>query len=53
MDWLRELALHGVEAGWLSDSFAYAFMVNAIVAALILGKCSPSPIDIKNVTLRN
>ena len=37
MDWLRDLALHGVEAGWLSDSFAYAFMVNAIVAALILG----------------
>lgn len=37
MDWLRELAVSGVEAGWLSDSFSYAFMVNAIVAALILG----------------
>ncbi|GAJ74705.1 ABC transporter [Vibrio sp. JCM 18905] len=37
MNWLRELAVSGVEAGWLSDSFSYAFMVNAIVAALILG----------------
>lgn len=37
MDWLRQFALHGVESGWLSDSFAYAFMVNAMVAALILG----------------
>ncbi|XHY19990.1 High-affinity zinc uptake system membrane protein ZnuB [Vibrio sp. NH-UV-68] len=37
MDWLRQQALSGVEAGWLSDSFAYAFMVNALVAALILG----------------
>ncbi|AUI88634.1 zinc ABC transporter permease [Vibrio azureus] len=37
MDWLRQQALYGVEAGWLSDSFAYAFMVNALVAACILG----------------
>ena len=37
MDWLRELALSGVEAGLLSESFMYAFMVNALVAALLLG----------------
>lgn len=37
MEWLRALAVSGVDAGWLSDSFAYAFMVNAMVAALILG----------------
>ncbi|WP_025540868.1 metal ABC transporter permease [Vibrio parahaemolyticus] len=37
MEWLRALAMSGVDAGWLSDSFAYAFMVNAMVAALILG----------------
>lgn len=37
MDWLRQLAISGVEAGWLSDSFMYAFMVNALVAALLLG----------------
>ncbi len=30
MEWLRHLALSGVEAGWLSDSFMYAFMVNAL-----------------------
>ncbi|MEG3694535.1 metal ABC transporter permease, partial [Vibrio coralliirubri] len=30
MDWLRQLAVSGVEAGWLSDSFMYAFMVNAL-----------------------
>lgn len=37
MDWLRELAASGVEAGILSESFMYAFMVNALVAALLLG----------------
>ncbi|MDW2067835.1 metal ABC transporter permease, partial [Vibrio sp. 1579] len=37
MEWLRALAMSGVDAGWLSDSFAYAFMMNAMVAALILG----------------
>lgn len=37
MDWLRELAVSGVEAGILSESFMYAFMVNALVAALLLG----------------
>ncbi len=33
----RHWAQVGVEAGWLSDSFSYAFMVNAVVAAVILG----------------
>ncbi|GAL17480.1 ABC-type Mn2+ and Zn2+ transport systems permease components [Vibrio maritimus] len=37
MDWLRELASAAVEAGWLSQSFSYAFVVNALVAAFILG----------------
>ena len=37
MEWLRQLALDAVEAGILSDSFSYAFMVNAIVSALLLG----------------
>ncbi|CEO40701.1 metal ABC transporter permease [Photobacterium kishitanii] len=37
MDLLRHWAQLGVDAGFLSDSFSYAFMVNAIVAALLLG----------------
>lgn len=37
MDTLRLLAAAGAEAGWLSESFSYAFMVNALVAALLLG----------------
>lgn len=37
MDWLREFISAAVDAGWLSDSFTYAFMVNAMVAALLLG----------------
>jgi zinc transport system permease protein len=37
MEWLRQLALDAAEAGILSDSFSYAFMVNAIVSALLLG----------------
>lgn len=37
MDLLRLWAANGVEAGWLSESFSYAFMVNALVAALLLG----------------
>ncbi|MDW1542906.1 metal ABC transporter permease, partial [Vibrio sp. YT-17] len=36
MEGLRALAVSGVDAGWLSDSFAYAFMVNAMGAALSL-----------------
>jgi len=37
MELIRSWALIGVEGGWLSDSFQYAFMVNALVAAVILG----------------
>lgn len=37
MELLRHWAQLGVDAGFLSDSFSYAFMVNAIVAALLLG----------------
>ncbi|MCP4325067.1 MAG: metal ABC transporter permease [Psychromonas sp.] len=37
MELIRSWALIGVEAGWLSDSFQYAFMVNALLAAIILG----------------
>lgn len=37
METLRLWASYGAEAGWLSDSFSYAFMVNALVAALLLG----------------
>lgn len=37
MEFIRSWALLGVESGWLSDSFQYAFMVNALVAAVILG----------------
>ncbi|WP_341496240.1 metal ABC transporter permease [Photobacterium damselae subsp. damselae] len=37
MDIIRHWAQLGVDAGWLSESFSYAFMVNAIVAALLLG----------------
>ncbi len=37
MDMIRALAQSGVDAGWLSESFFYAFMVvNAVVAALLL-----------------
>ncbi|HIF9538355.1 TPA: metal ABC transporter permease [Photobacterium damselae] len=37
MEIIRHWAQLGVDAGWLSESFSYAFMVNAIVAALLLG----------------
>lgn len=37
MELFRQWALYGVEQGFLSDSFSYAFMVNAIVAAILLG----------------
>jgi len=37
MELIRSWALIGVESGWMSDSFQYAFMVNALVAAVILG----------------
>lgn len=37
MEIIRHWAQFGVDAGWLSESFSYAFMVNAIVAALLLG----------------
>ncbi|MCD9500213.1 metal ABC transporter permease [Photobacterium carnosum] len=37
MELLRHWAQLGVDVGFLSDSFSYAFMVNAIVAALLLG----------------
>lgn len=37
MEMLRLWASYGAEAGWLSESFSYAFMVNALVAALLLG----------------
>lgn len=37
MEWLRQLAQMAVENGWLSNSFSYAFMVNAVVAAFLLG----------------
>ena len=37
MDTLRLLASQGAQAGWLSESFSYAFMVNALVAALLVG----------------
>jgi len=37
MEWLRAIAHQGAEAGWLSESFAYGFMVNALVAALLVG----------------
>lgn len=31
------MADHRVERGWLAESFAYAFMLNALIAAVILG----------------
>jgi len=37
MDIIRAWAQSGVDAGWLSESFSYAFMTNAVVAALLLG----------------
>ena len=37
MDTLRQWALLGFENGYLSESFSYAFMVNALVAALLVG----------------
>ncbi|MDN3679731.1 metal ABC transporter permease [Vibrio tapetis] len=37
MDMIRQWAMAGVEAGWLSESFSYAFLVNALVAALMVG----------------
>lgn len=37
MDWLYALAKQAVEQGWLNESFGYAFMVNAVVAAVVLG----------------
>ncbi|MEZ8195762.1 metal ABC transporter permease [Vibrio cortegadensis] len=37
MEWLRQLTQMAVENGWLSNSFSYAFMVNAVVAAFLLG----------------
>lgn len=37
MELIRHWALQGVEAGWLSESFSYAFVVNAVVAALLVG----------------
>ena len=37
MDTIRHWAQLGVDAGWLSESFSYSFMVNAVVAALLLG----------------
>lgn len=37
MDLLRSWASQGAQAGWLTESFSYSFMVNALVAALLLG----------------
>ncbi len=37
MDMIRQWAMAGVDAGWLSESFSYAFLVNALVAALMVG----------------
>ncbi|WP_064609687.1 metal ABC transporter permease [Photobacterium sp. J15] len=37
MDIIRTWAQSGVNSGLLSESFSYAFMVNAVVAALLLG----------------
>lgn len=37
MDLIRSWAAQGAQAGWLSESFSYSFMVNALVAALLLG----------------
>jgi len=37
MDIIRHWAQLGVDAGWLSESFSYSFMVNAVVAAILLG----------------
>ncbi|USD67106.1 metal ABC transporter permease [Vibrio sp. SCSIO 43136] len=37
MEWLRLIAIDAVEAGLLSESFRYAFLVNALVAALMVG----------------
>ncbi|MDC5855558.1 metal ABC transporter permease [Vibrio europaeus] len=37
MEWLRNSLSSAADAGWLSDSFQYAFLVNALVAALMVG----------------
>jgi len=37
MEVIRQWAMMGVEADWLSDSFSYAFLVNALIAALMVG----------------
>ncbi|MBY5991479.1 metal ABC transporter permease [Ferrimonas balearica] len=37
MEWLRQLAASGAESGVLPESFAYGFLVNALVAALFIG----------------
>ncbi|GAL14407.1 ABC transporter in pyoverdin gene cluster permease component [Vibrio astriarenae] len=37
MDWLRHLAQDAVAAGYLSESFNYSFVVNALIASLLIG----------------
>ncbi|GAL17453.1 ABC transporter in pyoverdin gene cluster permease component [Vibrio maritimus] len=37
MDWLRHYAQDAAMAGYLSDSFTYAFVINALVASLLIG----------------
>ncbi|WP_217544150.1 metal ABC transporter permease [Vibrio metschnikovii] len=37
METLQQWLITGVERGWLAESFAYAFMLNALIAAVILG----------------
>ncbi|SHH72859.1 metal ABC transporter permease [Ferrimonas marina] len=37
MESLRQWALAGAEAGYLPESFGYAFMVNALIAAVMVG----------------
>lgn len=37
MEWLRELAQSAAHAGYLSESFTYAFVVNAVIASLLIG----------------
>ncbi|PSW17633.1 metal ABC transporter permease [Photobacterium sanctipauli] len=37
MEWLRHLAYDASQAGFLSESFAYGFVVNALLASLLIG----------------
>ncbi|MGL6259801.1 metal ABC transporter permease [Vibrio sp. WXL210] len=37
MEWLRELVQSAAHAGYLSDSFTYAFVINALIASLLIG----------------